>query len=105
MSKGGKSTVLLGAGNEELLLSVLLQAICDHFSPDKETASRADDFIKSDGFGVYVDAIAPSADADVLREVILSGKLTAEDFKENLKKNSEEKNGNGKEESKGINVY
>lgn len=91
MSKGGKSTVLLGAGNEELLLSVLLQAISDHFSPDKETAGRADDFIKSDGFGVYVDAIAPSADADVLREVILSGKLTAEDFKENLKKTAKKK--------------
>lgn len=83
--KGGHSTMSVNPDAEGLILSVLLQAISEHFSPLPDVKRAADDFIKSDGFNAYVDAIAPSADPDVLREVILSGKLTKEDFEKNLK--------------------
>lgn len=75
------------AGYDELLVEKILLAIQDFLDPKNYGHSKgsAEAYIRSKYFIDDIDAVSVSADAELIRDMILSGKLTFEDFKKNLR--------------------
>lgn len=75
------------AGYDELLVEKIMLAIQDYLDPKNYGHSKgsAEAYIRSKDFTDDIDVISVSADSEVIRDMILSGQLTYEDFKKNLK--------------------